>query len=246
MCMGGLMPGNMSQLLPEALFSKILNPAYRKSRALKKKKKKKVVEEEHDMIYLVLFGSLPYLVSWHEPLLYPVVSDNKRQALLLKWQRPWCQPKPASSHPPRPVTKHVFESGQRWPHLKGYARAFLRRHVLWLRLASSRGADESVLKQLGHRLYPVPPCCTVLCRWRVSISSSRLGPRGHMLRTVEQQSTRGRVTADHGASRPALDRLPADGFSWARNKHPFRPLLVTWIRLSFTIYAVDYKPNWYN
>lgn len=61
MCMGGLMPGNMSQLLPEALFSKILNPAYRKSRALKKKKK--VVEEEHDMIYLVLFGSLPYLVA---------------------------------------------------------------------------------------------------------------------------------------------------------------------------------------
>lgn len=27
---------DMSQLLPEALFSKILNPAYRKSRALKK------------------------------------------------------------------------------------------------------------------------------------------------------------------------------------------------------------------
>lgn len=56
------MQGNLSQLLPEALFSKILNPAYRKSRALKKKKKK-VVEEEHDMIYFVLFESLPYLVS---------------------------------------------------------------------------------------------------------------------------------------------------------------------------------------
>ena len=63
MCMGGLMQGNLSQLLPEALFSKILNPAYRKSRAPKKKKKKKMVEEEHDMIYFVLFGSLPYLVS---------------------------------------------------------------------------------------------------------------------------------------------------------------------------------------
>lgn len=47
------MQGNLSQLLSEVLFSKILNPAYRKSRALKK-------PLEHDMIdFLLHLGVLP-------------------------------------------------------------------------------------------------------------------------------------------------------------------------------------------
>lgn len=53
------MQGNLSQLLPEALFSKILNPAHRKSRGFLKS-----WGVGHDTdLFFVLFGCLLYLLS---------------------------------------------------------------------------------------------------------------------------------------------------------------------------------------
>lgn len=53
------MQGNLSQLLPEALFSKILNPAHRKSRGFFKS-----WGVGHDTdLFFVLFGCLLYLLS---------------------------------------------------------------------------------------------------------------------------------------------------------------------------------------
>ena len=59
MCMGGFTQGNLSQLLPEALFSIILNPAHRKSRAFFKSWGG---GHDNDLLF-VLFGCLLYLLS---------------------------------------------------------------------------------------------------------------------------------------------------------------------------------------
>lgn len=53
------MQGNLSQLLPEALFSKILNPAHRKSGAFLKSWS---VRHDNDLLF-VLVGCILYLLS---------------------------------------------------------------------------------------------------------------------------------------------------------------------------------------
>lgn len=104
---------------------------------------------------------------------------------------------------------HVFHMSQALVCTRVHACSLCHRHSCAHVFCDNSLPDGTLISVSRSR----GPSCKLECSCDVWTSRSHLVPRGPMSRMVEQQHTRGWVSADHRASTPALDSRCAVGFS---------------------------------